>query len=248
MIFYKSFHHLKSGLLLSLLLSIVTQAGIAQDHETFIIKGKVYDSQDRYAPLQNLMVVNMRTQQGVFGFDGTTFEINALHTDSIVIIATGYSITKICFRDSLPKNIYNIEIPLRKISIALKGTTIMQKRSPQTIENEIKKLGYNPDDYKLHGVDAWQSPITAIYQEFSRRERSKRKVAELENNDRRKALLREMLYQYSLSKLIEMEPDEYDNFIQYMNLNDVMLQSFSQYDLALYIRERYYNYNDLRRR
>ena len=57
------------------------------------------------------------------------------------------------------------------------------------IQKDIDKLGYRESDYRVSTVDAFQSPITFLYQEFSRRERSKRLVAQLENEDRKRALL-----------------------------------------------------------
>ncbi|MBL0098177.1 MAG: hypothetical protein IPP46_18030 [Bacteroidetes bacterium] len=91
-------------------------------------------------------------------------------------------------------------------------------------------------------MDAWQSPITALYQEFSRKERSKRRVAELMNEDRRRDLLREILANYSRAGLIEMKYNEYNAFIDYLGLSEFLMKSLTQYELAVYIKEKYYNY------
>jgi hypothetical protein len=135
-------------------------------------------------------------------------------------------------------------VALDRLRYELKEATVFIPRDLNRIEQDLKKLGYTPKDYRLTGVNAWQSPLTALYQEFSRKERSKRKVAELMNADRRRELMREVLANYTRSGLIALPYNEYDAFIDYLGLSDFFLRTFSQYELAYYIKQRYLEYDD----
>lgn len=206
------------------------------------INGKAMDAEHPAFLLEQVMTINLRTQQGFFGNADNSFSIKIEKNDTLVITALGYRTEKICFRDSVLQEVYTVIVPLKKISITLKEATIFVPRSLSRVEEDIKKLGYSSKDYRLTGIDAWQSPITAMYEAFSRKERSKRRVAEMMNEDRRKELLREILANYSRAGLIELRYNEYNAFIDYLGLNEMLLKSFSQYELAVFIKEKYYNY------
>jgi len=210
--------------------------------QKIIVTGKAMDKNFPSLLLEQVMVINLKTQQGLFGNPDNSFTIQMDKNDTLVITAFGYRSEKFCFNDSTLKDIYRIVAPLQKMSITLQEATIFAPRDLNRIEEDIKKLGYNAKDYRLSGVSAWQSPITALYQEFSRKERSKRKVAELMNEDKRKELMREVLANYSKAGLINLRYAEYNAFIDYLGLNDFLLQALTQYELALYIKVKYASY------
>ncbi len=195
--------------------------------------------------LPQLMIINQRTQQGIFGNANNTFQLSIEKNDTLTIYASGYNPVKICFKDSLPASDYYPLIKLSKQIIQLKEVAIFQKRDLNSIENDIKKLGYDPRKYKVTGITAWQSPITAMYEAFSKKAQSKRKVAELMNTDDRNALLKDLLYNYYLSGLISLPREQYDDFISYLNMTDRMMQSMSQYEMAVYIKARYFSFMHL---
>jgi hypothetical protein len=155
------------------------------------------------------------------------------------VTATGYSTKKFCLKDSLLLNTRTYIIGISRLSVELKEVTIFRPRDFQKIEEDLKKLGYQESDYKLTDAEAWNSPITALYQAFSRRERSKRKVAELQNADLRHDLLKELLQVYVDTKLIDLPSEDYDKFINYLHLSDETLNTITQYELALYVKEMY---------
>lgn len=206
------------------------------------VSGRVMDAESPQLLLEQVMVINLRTQAGVFADAGNRFTISAEKNDTIIVTALGYSPGKLSFRDSALHEHYEIIVPLKRISIYLKEATIFVPRSLNRIEEDFSKLGYDARDFRLSGVNAWQSPVTSLYQEFSRKERSRRRVAELMNDDRRRELLREVLENYSRSGLISLPYNEYNAFIDYLGLNDFLLKTFSQYELALYIKNKYYAY------
>jgi hypothetical protein len=205
------------------------------------VKGKVQDTSDIHG-VYNVMVVNQRTHQGVFGDYSGSFEISIKKTDTIIVASTGYSTIKISLRDSVFKPEYYLTINLKKLSYDLRQLEVFPLRDLEEIHKEIDKLGYNKSDYVLSGVDAFNSPITFLYQNFSKRERSKRLVAELENEDKRRDLLKELLARYVNGNLIKLDNDKFDDFIDYCNISEQMMKSLSQYDFIMYVKAKYEKY------
>ena len=222
----------------------LTNSCIAQ---RVFVYGKVYDKEYPTLLLQQVMVVNQQSQIGLFGNNDNSFQLQIDKTDTLVISALGYARKKVCLRDSISKNEYHISIALDRLSYDLSEITVRRQRELRQISEDIKKLGYHKKDYQLTSVDAWQSPITALYQSFSKKEQSKRALAQMINNDNRRAVLKDLLYLYNLTELIRMPENEYNDFIDYLSLNDQQMQSMNDYDLALFIRDRYLVYMNHKR-
>ncbi|MBK6832565.1 MAG: hypothetical protein IPG92_18350 [Flavobacteriales bacterium] len=110
---------------------------------------------------------------------------------------------------------------------------------------EISKLGYREQDYRISNVDALQSPITFLYQEFSRRERSKRLAAQLRNEDRKRELLRELLKKYVEFEIINLSDDAFDDFIDFCAVPEEVIKGLSQYDFLMYVKKKYELYSSL---
>ena len=205
---------------------------------TITITGKAVDAANTKIGLPNVMVANMRTQQGSFTEADGTFTLHIQQTDTIVFRAFGYHLRKVCFADSMPKSNYTMNVMLFRESYQLKEVTIMESRPADSVIKDIQKLGYNKKDFMMPRSVAYMSPISALYEEFNKKERSKRKVAEMVNNDKRKVLLHELLFFYYRNSVINLNPAEFDNFIDYNNFNDDLLKSLSAYDLAVYLKSK----------
>ena len=202
------------------------------------LNGKVVDAANTKIGLPNVMVVNARTQKGFFTDADGTFTLNIQKTDTIVFRAFGYHLRKICMIDSTSLNNYNFNVMLFRETYTLKEITVFESRPADSVMKDIQRLGYNKNDYMVHGSQAYQSAITFLYQEFSKKERSKREVAQMMNADKRKSLLRELLFYYYRNSIINLSPDEFDRFIDFSNCSDDLLKSLSAYDLAIYIKSK----------
>ncbi len=227
---------MKVYLLLATVFLLVGQSIEAQNN--IHISGKVVDASNTKIGLPNVMVVNKSTQQGAFTNANGTFELTINKEDTIVFRAFGYHIRKISVADSVGQNIINLNVLLFKEAYQLKEVTIMESRPADSVMKDIQRLGYNKSDYMMKGSDAFMSPISALYEQFSKKERSKRIVAELINNDNRKSLLKELLFYYYRNNVIDLDPASFDFFIDYSNFNDDLLKSLSSYDLAVYIKSK----------
>lgn len=216
-------------------------------NEKIKVTGSVYDPENA-GSIPNLMVVNKRTQQGFFGYNSGNFELEALKNDTLIIAATGFATMQISFRDSLPADVYTLKIALKRIQVTMKPVEIFSNRDLDQIQRDIEKLGYEKSDYVLEGVSAFESPITALYQAFSRRERNKREVAEMRNNDNRRALLKELFRKYVDSDIIQLDNHQFDEFIDFCGVSDEFLKNSSQYDFIMYIKKRFEVFTMLKNR
>lgn len=229
-----------------LLFSFLVSAAVAQD-ETVRIKGTVYDPGNK-GSIPNLMIVNKRTQQGYFGTNSGYFELDVKRTDTLIIAATGFQTIKIFLKDSILDSSKNISIALKKLEITLKPVEIFTKRDLEEIQKDIETLGYEKEDYMLQGADVLESPITALYQAFSRRERNKRLVAEMRNNDRRRELLKELFRKYVDNDIITLDNADFDDFVDFSNVSENFMKTSTQYEFIMYIKKRFEVYQMVRNR
>lgn len=227
-----------------LLLLLLVGPLLTQAQELVTIHGKVITSNDQHT-YYDLMIVNKRTRSGTFGNADGSFTVQVLKTDTLIIGSIGHRTGMFSLKDSVDRAIYDIKIRLIPLQVQLAEVEILPERTLKEIQADIDKLGYKASDYKLTTVNALQSPITALYQEFSRRERSKRLVAELENEDRKRAILQELLHKYVQYDIIKLSPDAFDDFIEFCSVPDDVIKGLTQYEFLVYIKRKYELYSSL---
>ncbi len=239
-----TFAIMRSGVLKSvsvLLLSLFHHTGTfaQRDSSSVLISGMAYDAKNREQRLDDLMIINMSTGQGVFGKADGTFSIVVSDTDTILVASTGYEYKRISVHDSLAMNIIQFRVPLVRLNVNLREVVIFSARDLETIYSDIEKLGYNKRDMQIGGVDALSSPITFLYQEFSRLEKLKRHNAERINNDKRRTLLKELLANYVASDIFYMDTGEFEDFVDYCNVPEHFMKTASQYDFCVFIKHKF---------
>lgn len=208
------------------------------------IRGRVVTSEPDHA-FYDLMIVNRRTRNGSFGNADGTFAVRALRTDTLLFGAGGYLTRSFVLQDTAQRDVYDVTLELRPWRIELKPLEVLPERTLKEIQADIDKLGYNERDYRLSPVNAFESPITFLYQEFSKRERSRRLVAELRNEDRKRELLKELLYKYVEYDIINLSDESFDDFIDFCAVPDEVIKGLSQYEFLMFVRKKYELYTSL---
>jgi hypothetical protein len=99
----------------------------------------------------------------------------------------------------------------------------------------------------LSGINAVASPITFLYQQFSKVERSKRLVKQMDNEDKNRDLLKELFQHYVDYEIIDLTNEEFDDFIDFLNVSDEFIKTSSQYDFLIFVKDRFTDYKVLRR-
>ena len=206
----------------------------------------MYDPEQKNPDLTMFMIVNLRTQHGIFGKADGTFMMDINRIDSLVVAVTGYEFEKYCYKDSVPSASFNLVVRLKKKEIKLPEVRIIAPRDIDAIQRDIQKLGYNKHDYELSGINAMESPITFLYEEFSRREQLKRHNAQVVNDARKRNLLRELLARYVADGIVNLSDNDFDKFIDFCNVSEQYMKTSTQYDFMVYIKKHFEMFEDMK--
>lgn len=201
---------------------------------------QVFDGESKL-PIPNVMVVNKRTNIGVFSTNEGVVDLNIRKSDTLLLSSLGYFVKSLTFKDSAEKNNYTVIITLNKLSYTLREVTVYPVRSLNQIEKDLNNIGLK-STYSVQGIEALQSPITYLYERFSRFGRSKQKVAAWENEDLKRDLLKELFRLYIRYDIIDLSDAEFDAFIKYLNFSDDFIKNASQLELVLAIKGKYESY------
>jgi len=224
-------------LLLSAAIQIHAQS---RDTTAIVVRGVLRDEMDQ--PIPNAIIINRSTKKGSFGKPNGSFELKCQRGDTLAITSLGYQTRYVTYTDSISSTEFRLKLYLETRTYMLSEVEVFAPRDLEQIQEDILKLGYNEKDYMLSGINAAASPITFLYQQFSRVERSKREVAYLENEDRKRELLKELFRLYVDYEIIALDDDQFDDFITYLNVSDEFLIQSSQYDFLVYVKDRFRDY------
>jgi len=198
----------------------------------WVLSGSVLDDMGLWIP--SSMVVNRRTGAGEFvGSDGE-FLVRVCPGDTLVFGAVGYR-----SEEHVAQTAGRWDVTLSVLRVEVGTAEVLAPRSLNDIVRDIRALGYKEEDFRVSGVNAFQSPITFLYEEFSREAQSRREVARLENDDRRRALLQELFVKYVDYDIVDLQPEEFEAFALFCDPGDAMLQQWSQYEFIQYVKQRF---------
>lgn len=211
--------------------------------QPIVFRGKVFDKNDSSAT-PSAIVLNKRTGTGQNVSPGTQFSMAGIKSDTFLITAGGYEVRRISFRDSIFKEVYTIRIGLQMKSTVLTAVAIYPVKDLKEISKERNAIGKVQTRQTIGVTDAVESPITFLYERFSRDGKSREAVAILENEDNKHDILEELFRTYIRAGVISLDESEFDNFIAFLNIPEEFLRTASDYDLAVYIRQRYLVYSN----
>jgi len=204
-----------------------------------LVHGSVVDTVQTQG-FYNLMVINKTTQRGVFGNASGSFSVYANPGDAIAFSVKGYATeTVIVVPDEncqYRKTIYL----LPKIQ-EFDEVTVYPIKSLKEIKEEREQLSMR-ETRTVTGVNVLQSPITALYERFSKRAQSQRWVAEKEFEDNQRKILKELLRLYVSYDVVFLNEEEFEEFIYFLNIDDHFLQTASDYELIIFIKDKLEHY------
>lgn len=208
----------------------------AQQCDKVFVTGKVIDSlypQSFY----NLMVINKRSGQGVFGQPNGSFSIYLMNNDTIILSVKEYEPIKFVVKaDSNCQ--YKFSGQLFHTAKELREIVIHSLKSLEQIKEERSSLSLR-ETRMVTGIEMMQSPITALYQAFSKKERNKRWIAEQQYKDNQRKVVQELLRLYIANDIINLTEDEFDDFISFLNINEEFLKTATEMELITFIQDKY---------
>jgi hypothetical protein len=201
-----------------------------------LIQGQVVDSlfpQGFY----NLMVINKTNGRGVFGQPDGHFSVVASPNDIIALSTKYYPIYQfVAYPD------YNCQCKIlayiERIPQEFTEVIIRPLKSLQQIKEERAALALR-ETKLVSGINVLESPITAIYQAFSKKEQNKKWIAAQEYKDDQRKVVKELLRLYVSFDIINLSEDEFDDFISFMNLDTDFLKTATEMELILFIKDKY---------
>jgi hypothetical protein len=209
----------------------------AQTMQPVTISGKVTDAHGN-DNLYQAVIVNARTSEGTFAIAGGTFSITARQTDTILFSASGFMVKKVCLADSARSNHFTISVKLDSLHYSLAEVRVYPVKSLREIDESKDELGVaNTDRYA--NTHALSSPIEFLFERFNTMEQSKRKVALLEDEDKRRQVLKDLFHLYIKNDIINLSDNQFDKFIDYLNFSDYFIKTATDYELLMAIKYKY---------
>jgi hypothetical protein len=97
------------------------------------------------------------------------------------------------------------------------------------------------------GIEVMQSPITALYQAFSKVEKNKRWIAEQQYKDDKRQVVKELLRLYVAYDVISLTEEEFDEFIDFLNINEDFLKTATEMELITFIQDKFDHFKLMKR-
>lgn len=201
------------------------------------ITGKVVDT-TKFVSFYNVMIVNKTAGKGIFGSYDGTFKITVKKSDLIGISVTGYKTQYMSFKEKTFKKSYDVIIYLDLNSFVAEKVEVKPYKTLEELQEERASIAKR-EVPTVTVSSALSSPITALYVAFSKREKTKRLIADMEYEDQKRNVVKEILRLYVHNDIIDLEDEEFDSFITFLNLNDSFLKTAKDYDLITYIKYKY---------
>lgn len=222
------------------LMSTLTWTSIAYGQcEKVLVTGYVKDTL-RQQTFYNMMVVNRTTGKGVFGQPNGHYSTYASEGDDITISVKGYDL--INFKVKADDNCQSkATFYIEGKPYEFEAVVVKPLKSLEQIREERENLAMR-ETRTVTGVDVLQSPITALYQAFNRQERHKRKIEELKFKDSQREVVKELLRLYVAYEIVNLDDEEFDGFIDFLNVNVDFLKTASEFELVEFIKGKYEHY------
>ncbi|HTO38107.1 MAG TPA: hypothetical protein VL021_06760 [Brumimicrobium sp.] len=221
---------------------IFLSTGVFAQCDEIYLKGKVVDT-SMMQSYYNLMVINQTTKQGVYGRPNGEFSVYVRPGDRIGFSVKGYENkfieipqTDKCSMDTIIYLSYRLQ--------QYEEVVVYPIKTLEQIKEEREALSQR-ETRTVTGINAFSSPITFLYERFSKRAKSIRKVSEMKHQDELNAVLKSLLRTYVSYDVTYLEEENFTAFIDFLNIDEHFLKTASDYELTLYIQGKLEHYKQL---
>ena len=209
------------------------------------VKGLVADM-DSVSPMPFVYVIDQTTGNGLMSDFNGKFVINADMKDTVLFSFVGYLKLKLPVKSLYHEDGSETKVIMHQISINLNQVVVSDFKLKPYEKDYMKRV---IEGSRMPVVNALQSPISALYQQFSKKGKEQRKLARIfeeifENEQVSKKLNPEILRKLTGDDTIDFE--EFRKYCYYLS-NDYIL-SHDGYDLYYRVMDCYYRWKDEKRR
>jgi len=223
----------------------LVQTSLFSQCDKVLLMGRVEDTVG-FQNFYNLMVVNRTSGKGVFGSPDGSFSVLVNDSDVVSLSVKGYLPVSFIIesnRDCQYKVHKYIELKTQEIQSVI----ITPLKSLEDIKAERQGLAMR-ETREVTGLEVLQSPITALYQTFSKKEKNKRWIAEQEFKDDQRRVVQELLRLYVAYDIVSLTNDEFDEFISFLNINSDFLKTATEMELVTFVKDKYFHYKMINKR
>jgi len=226
-------------------LILFTSSSLMSQCEQVFVSGRVEDTMNRDM-FYNLMVINKTTGRGVFGQPNGYFSVYVRPGDKIALSTKGYPVYEFIAQadGDCQNHIYAI---IERIPQEIEQVVVRPLKSLEQIKEERQALSQR-ETRLVTGINVLESPITALYQAFSKKEQSKRWIAEQNYKDDQRRVVKELLRLYVAFEIIDLPEAIFDDFITFLNIDENFIKTASEMELVLFIKDKYDHFKSLQRR
>ncbi len=225
---------MKKNLLIAVL--ILTKLGIFSQT---VIKGKVLEP-DSLTPMPFVYVINKKTGNGGMSNAEGKFTIAVEKEDTLIFSYVGYAKQFIAVSGLKQNSEGECNIIMRNRIIKLPEVTISTfSYKPYEKEHMYRII----EQSKIAPIDAVQSPITAMYMQFSRRGKEIRKLAKIYNEILIEEQVSKKINPEIVRKITGDENIDYEAFRRYcIELSDYYILQHEGYELYNKVNQCYKRY------
>lgn len=192
------------------------------------------------------MVINRSTGRGIFGQPDGYFSVYVRPNDKIALSTKEYPIYEFTAKPDSNCQCQVIAY-IEKLPQQVQEVVVRPLKTLEQIKEERKNLVLR-ETRQVTGIEAFQSPITALYQAFSKKEQNKRWIAEQKYKDDQRQVVKELLRLYVAYEIIEMEEAEFDDFIIFLNADPDFLKTAAEMELVLFIKDKFEHFKMIRKK
>lgn len=226
-----------------LLFLFLEKFGFSQYHE-IEINGRVIDT-TKNQQFYNIILFNKSKNKAYFGSPDGSFKIVANCNETVIVSVEGYEKSTIFIEEGNTKPSLYYNIYLQPQTKYLKPIVIHPLKTLQQIKEEREQLTLKESKKMVEGISILQSPITALYERFSKRAQTIKKINEFKYQDEKSKILKELLSLYVNYEIIDLNEKDFDLFISFLNLNDEILKNTSDLELSTFIKDKFDHFKSI---
>lgn len=206
-----------------------------------LIKGFVVEG-DSSSAMPFVYIINKSTGNGTMSDNSGAFYLKTNPSDTLLVSFVGYVKLKIPVSKLKPNANGDVKVVMKKIIYNLNAVTVSAfKIKPYEREKMEKVI----KDSKIRPINAIESPITAMYMQFSKEGREKRKLASIFEQILIDEQVNQKLNPEILRNLTGDDTVDFPKFKKYcFSLTDQYILTHDGYDLYYKVMECYYRWKD----
>lgn len=219
------------------------------DNAPIRLSGIIVNEADE--PLPFVTVTNLTTRQGVVSNEEGFFYITFPAKDTLQLSAINYEAYSLYFGDTAQATNYDLKIHLSEKTYQLENVTVFAFRDEAAFKRAILALDDIPEEPgkivipgtyqgpRLEKKASAASPISFIYDRFSKRARYERKVQQAKRDAKYQKTLAKKYNRAMVEKITGLNDSRLDEFILFCQLKDEFIERANEYDIILAINQCY---------